>query len=164
MQVLIVRHAKAEERGLLKRDALRPLTPEGRKDMRKAARSLKSLVSAIDVLAVSPLARARQTGEILADVFGGPAVTEIAQLTPGAPAPELLAWLQEQSAEATIALVGHEPDLGNLVGYLLTGNNHSFIELKKGAACLVEFAARPRAGEGRLKWALAPRQLRALAG
>jgi phosphohistidine phosphatase len=163
MQVLIVRHGKAEERGPLKSDALRPLTPEGRRDMRKAARGLKPLVSAIDVLAVSPLVRARQTGEILADVFGSPALTEVAQLVPGTPAPDLLAWLQEQSADATVALVGHEPDLSCLVGYLLSGRNHSLIELKKGAACLIEFATRPRAGEGRLKWALAPRQLRSLA-
>jgi phosphohistidine phosphatase len=163
MQVLIVRHARAEERGPLKRDALRPLTPAGRRDMRKAARGLKPLVTAIDVLAVSPLVRARQTGEILADVFAGPALTELPQLTPGTPAPELLAWLAEQSADATVALVGHEPDLSSLVGFLLSGRNHSLIELKKGAACLIEFATRPRAGEGRLKWALAPRQLRALA-
>jgi phosphohistidine phosphatase len=163
MQVLIVRHGKAEERGLLKHDARRPLTPAGRRDMRKAVRGLKSLVTSIDVLAVSPLLRARQTGEILTDVFSGPALTELPQLAPGMPVQDLLTWLQEQSADATVVLVGHEPDLSCLVGYLLSGRNHSLIELKKGAACLVEFATRPRAGEGRLKWALAPKQLRSLA-
>jgi phosphohistidine phosphatase len=164
MRVLIVRHAKAEERRLRTRDALRPLTPQGRKDMRKAARALKALVTAIDVLAVSPLVRARQTGEIVQTVFAGPEqLTELAQLVPGTPAKELLAWLTTQPRDATVALVGHEPDLSALVGYLLSGRERSLIELKKGAACLVEFAERPRAGEGRLLWALTPKQLRALA-
>ncbi len=164
MQVLIIRHGKAEERGLLKRDALRPLTPEGRKDMRKAARGLRALLDPPAVLAASPLVRARQTAEIVQTVFAGPEqLTELAQLAPGTPAKELLAWLTTQPRDATVALVGHEPDLSALVGYLLTGHERSLLELKKGAACLVEFGTRARAGEGRLLWALTAKQLRALA-
>ena len=51
MKILIVRHAKAEERrllGLLRKDAARPLTPGGRKDMAKAAKDagLKARIDA----------------------------------------------------------------------------------------------------------------------
>jgi phosphohistidine phosphatase len=163
MQVLIVRHGKAEEPVARARDAERALTAEGREAMHKAARGLKRALPAIDQIATSPLLRARQTADILADAYAQRAPTELAQLAPGTPAADLLAWLAERSADATLALVGHEPDLSAFIGFLLTGEAHSLVELKKGAACLIEFAARPVAGRGRLRWALAPRHLRSLA-
>jgi phosphohistidine phosphatase len=162
MLVLVIRHGRAEEGRLLKRDAQRRLTDDGRKDMRKAAKGLKALVPQLDVLATSPLVRAHETAEIVAEVFGAPAPTILKCLAPGSSAAAVLDWLTDQSPHDTVALIGHEPDLSNWVGYALTGRVHSLIELKKGAACLVEFAHSPRAGEGRLLWALTPKQLRRL--
>ena len=52
----------------------------------------------------------------------------------------------------TIAAVGHEPQLGLLVSWLLAGGEESFVELREGGACLLEFDALPGAGRGRLAW------------
>ena len=69
MKLLLIRHAIAEEREDFEKtgkdDRLRPLTDEGRKKMKQAARGLKEVVPHVDLLATSPLTRAAQTGAIL---------------------------------------------------------------------------------------------------
>lgn len=163
MQILIIRHAKAGQRGLLgfmgKKDAARPLTDGGRKDMRKAAKALQSLVPVIDVLAASPLVRARETADIVSRRYDDMPVTELAALAPGGAKEDMLAWLREQKPAATVALVGHEPDLGTFASWLL-GGAESFLSLKKGAACLIEMSDEPVPGSGRLEWLLPPPVLR----
>ena len=164
MQILIIRHAKAGQRGLLgfigKKDAARPLTNAGRRDMRKAARGLQKLVSEIDVLATSPLTRARETADIVSRCYDDIPVMELAPLAPGGSKEDVLAWLRDQKATATVVLVGHEPDLGMLASWLLGGGSESFLSLKKGAACLIEMAEKPTPGSGRLEWLLPPAALR----
>ena len=148
--------------GLLRKDAVRPLTPGGRKDMAKAAKGLKQLVSDLRVLATSPLVRAKQTAQILAERYDAQ-VTEVTELSPGADPDKLLAWLRKQPLEAIVALVGHEPDLGALAGWFLTGRKESFILFKKGAACLIDFSeGGPAPGRGRMEWLLQPGALRKL--
>jgi phosphohistidine phosphatase len=66
--------------------------------------------------------------------------------------------------DITIAAVGHEPHLSGLVSLLLTGRAGAVIELKKGAACLLDLGEQPAAGKARLLWALTPAQLRRLRG
>lgn len=167
MKVLIVRHAKAEARPLLgflaKRDRRRPLTPGGRKDMAKTAKGLTRLVPALDALAASPLARARETAEILAKRYDGVELVELPALAPGGSAEQVIGWLREQPKDAVVALVGHEPDLGEFASYLLAGKHGSFLPLKKAGACLVAFDAEPAAAAGRLEWLLPPGALRKLA-
>ncbi len=166
MKVLLIRHARAQERtapgALARRDHARRLTEAGRKDMRRAAKGLRKIAPDLDILASSPLVRARETAEIVERVFGGPEITELAALAPGAVAEELLNWLRDQRA-GTVALVGHEPNLSRMAAYLLTGEARGFLELKKGAACMLEFESAPAAGAGTLSWSLAPGQLRRLA-
>jgi phosphohistidine phosphatase len=58
--------------------------------------------------------------------------------------------------------VGHEPHLGLLIGYLLTGKSTSFVDLKKGGAALVELNDTPKPGGGTLQWLLTNRELRRL--
>ncbi len=167
MKLLLVRHAKAESRlvrGLSrKNDERRRLTPGGRRDMAKVAKGLKRLVPAIDVLATSPLVRARETAEVLARRYDRDDIAEVAALSPGAEPKALAEWLRDQPQDALIALVGHEPDLGGFAGYLLTGRRETFLPLKKGGACLIDLANGPAAGGGRLEWLLPPGALRKLA-
>jgi phosphohistidine phosphatase len=166
MKVLIFRHGKAEDRaGLLslRRDAARKLTDAGRRDTRKAATGMYRIAPAITVLATSPLTRARETAEIVAKVFDGIAPVELEALSPGGPAGAVIEWLATQPQDATVAVVGHEPDLGQLAGLLLTGREQSFLLLKKAGACLIEFDDKVKAGAGRLAWHLLPSQLRRLA-
>ncbi len=164
MNLLIVRHAIAMEREAFahtgKPDDERPLTKEGREKMRQIARGLTRLVPTIDVVATSPLLRARQTAEILAEVYGGLGTELVKTLAPDERPAAFLDWLRRQRSSGTIASVGHEPDLGLLVSWLLASAPTSFVELKKGAACLLEFDRTPKAGGAILRWALTPSQLR----
>ncbi|MEA2561776.1 MAG: phosphohistidine phosphatase [Acidobacteriota bacterium] len=167
MRLLLIRHAIAEEREDFARtgkdDRLRPLTDEGRKKMKQAARGLRSLVPEIDLLATSPLTRAAQTGAILDSVYGGIDVVEIDELSPETTPEQFLRWLRQQK-EDLIGAVGHEPSLSQILGWLLTGTDRRLFAFRKGGACLLEFGDdEPAAGTATLLWALTPAQLRMLA-
>jgi phosphohistidine phosphatase len=163
MLVLLIRHAKAEERSLFglnpKEDALRLLTDAGRKRMRKAAKGLHKLVPAVDVLASSSLIRARETAEIFAGRYDDLSVIDLVSLSPGGSERELLDWLRDQHKDATVALIGHEPDLGLFASWLLSGKQLPFAPLRKGAACLIRFDEIPAPGGGVLEWWLTPKLL-----
>lgn len=164
MELLVIRHAIAEEREVWARtgrdDAERPLTAEGRKKMRLAAEGLQRIVHSIDVLASSPLVRAWQTAEIVAGAFGSTPIERVDALEPECSPEELLPWLRTHGEGERLAVVGHEPHLSGLVTWLLTGEMGHVIEFKKGAACLLALHGKPREGVATLLWALAPGQLR----
>jgi phosphohistidine phosphatase len=166
MKLLVIRHAIAEDRDAFAAtglpDAQRPLTDDGRKRMRGAARGLRTLVPRIDVLATSPLVRAAQTAEIVAKAYGGMQARTVPELSPERRPDELLGWLRSHQLGDTVAVVGHEPHLGFLAGWLLTGRNDSFVDFKKGGAVLLQFDDPPSGGNAVLSWALTPRILRAL--
>ncbi|HZF12442.1 MAG TPA: histidine phosphatase family protein [Thermoanaerobaculia bacterium] len=166
MQLLVIRHAIAQEREDFARtgrdDRLRPLTDEGRKKMKQGARGLKELVPEIDLLATSPLTRAAQTGAILDSIYGGLSEVEIDELSPEAAPVDFLRWLRKQKAEQ-VAVVGHEPSISLILSWLLTGSERRIFSFRKGGACLIEFAGEVGAGTATLLWALTPAQLRELA-
>ena len=167
MQLLVIRHAVAEEREEFAKtgepDEQRPLTPGGSRKMRIAARGLPRLVQEVDILATSPLVRAADTAAIVAEVYGKLTPELLEALRPRARPQTFLRWLRGQPATCTVAIVGHEPHLGRLVSWLLASGEGSFVQLKKGGACLLELPERPRAGAATLKWLLTPWQLRQLA-
>lgn len=164
MRVLIIRHAVAEELPEGGDDAARALTAGGRKKMRAGAAGLTKVVAKIDVLASSPLVRAVQTAEIVSRAYDGPPVTRVGALQSGKPVNAVLHWLQGQGPEQTIAIVGHEPQLGLFVSWALSGQRQrSFVRLRKGSACLIEFDRAVKAGAGALQWMLKPSQMRDLA-
>lgn len=162
MQLVLIRHARAEERALLKRDRTRALTVDGRRRMRKAARGLHTLVPGLSQIATSPLTRARQTAAIVAETRDDIDVVLLSALAPGEAPRAVLAWLRQQPADATLALVGHEPDLGRLAAWLLSNKLSGFVQFKKGASALIEFNGAPAAGKGRLLWLLSATHLAAL--
>lgn len=168
MKLLLIRHAIAEEREDFARtgkdDRLRPLTDDGRKKMRQAARGLREIVPEIDLLATSPLTRAAQTGAILDTVYGGLKEVEIDELSPEAAPKDFLRWLRKQKAASTVAAVGHEPSIGLILSWLVTGSEIRFFAFRKGGACLLEFAEEIGTGSATLVWALTPAILRGLAG
>jgi phosphohistidine phosphatase len=166
VKLLVIRHGPAGDPEEWKRegkdDRLRPLTPKGKKEMRKAAAGLARLVPELQLIATSPWTRATQTAEIVNKEYGVD-IVEVEQLTSEHRPEDLLPWLNEQSGREAIAVAGHEPHLGLLVGYLLTGRSVSFVDLKKGGACLVEMDDSSQPGTGCLEWLLSDRELRRLA-
>ena len=131
MKLLVVRHAPAEDRAAWARrgrdDASRPLTPEGRRKMREAARGIATLVGPPQALATSPLVRARQTADVLARALRIRVVEELDALEPGRRPEALLGWLRGNGRRALAAVVGHEPHLGGLVSWLLAGRGTAFV-------------------------------------
>ena len=170
MRLLVVRHAVAMDRAehalIQSDDSLRPLTDEGAKRMRPAARGLASLVATPDLLLTSPFERAKATAVILrACAWPNVALCERAELEPGAPVEATLAVVRGRAKSAPrdcVAIVGHEPHLSSFVSWLVTGRERSIVTLKKGGACLLEFDAGVEAGRARLAWSLPPKALRAL--
>ncbi len=165
MDLLVVRHAIAEDRDAWaargRDDALRPLTPEGARRMRRAARGLARVAPRLDLLAASPLLRAVETARILAPALGLEGFEEIPELEPAARPQALAAWLRGRRAGA-VAVVGHEPQLGRLVAWLLHGAARPPLPLRKGGACLLRLGGPARGGAAELRWLASPSLLRRL--
>lgn len=170
MQLLVIRHARSESEEEFARteksDDLRPLTQEGAERMRQGAAGLHRLVGELDLLATSPLVRARQTADIVAAEFDAPDIVEIEELRPSAAPASFVEWIQDAGGKETIAIVGHDSHLSELVGLFLSGKPQTIVKIRKGAAVMLELDVHGRGrrgpGEGRLLWSLAPRHLRML--
>lgn len=164
MELLIFRHGPAGDkekwRARGKPDGLRPLTADGRRKTDQAARGLAVLRPALDLVASSPLERARQTAQALRRRVKTRRYTELRELEPAAAPAETLRALKGLGKVRRLALVGHEPHLSSLVG-LLVGDGKARLELKKAGACLLD-VERLEPGGARLLWLLRPSQLRSL--
>ncbi len=140
----------------------RPLSPEGRRKTQRAVRGLVRLDLGIDAVLTSPLARARETAEILADALrlGPPRVSD--KLLPDVPAREFLGVLTDSGPESPV-LVGHEPSLALAVAFLIGAGETQPLELKKSGLAVVRLRRLAPRPEGTLRLLLTPAALRALA-
>ena len=161
-QLFLIRHGIAEERGdAWPDDTKRPLTEEGMERLQRSARGLARLDVWIDVVLTSPLVRARQTADIVASAFDPrPAIIAVESLAPEASYTSLVADLEKHGRKTRIALVGHEPGIGELAARLI-GSRHSF-EFKKGAVCRIDVDEIPPVGPGDLRWMLTPKVMAAI--
>jgi phosphohistidine phosphatase len=138
MNLYIIRHAIAVDEGTsgYEDDSQRPLTDKGRKKMRQIAKGLRTLGVEFDLILSSPYVRARETAEILADVFKMKKKMVFSEsLIPMADPGLLIPELNEKYSVDSIALVGHEPHLSSFIGLLTTENARLDITLKKGGVC-----------------------------
>lgn len=164
IELYLVRHAIAAERGpKYPDDRLRPLTPAGARRFAKTVPGLGELDIVIDFVLTSPLVRARETAQLLAAALKPkPAITEIDALAPGGRHQAVIEAIKTHSKRhRRLALVGHEPDLGELAARLIGARGN--IEFKKGAICLIDVDGATPGGPGTLRWMLPPKALRALA-
>jgi phosphohistidine phosphatase len=167
MQVYLLRHAIAETRDPERYpvDADRPLTREGRIRMARAARGIRALGLRFDLVLTSPLLRARQTARIVIPMFRPhPPLRALRPLSPGGGTGGVFAALETVPPDASVLLVGHEPDLSRLAGAMtLEPRGDMPLELKKGGLCRIDFEGSARPGRGRLAFLLTPKILRRLA-
>ncbi|MCI4326423.1 MAG: histidine phosphatase family protein [Thermoplasmata archaeon] len=158
MRLLIVRHGPAESRDPRRwsNDDLRPLSRDGRRETRDAAAGIAALERQVGTILTSPATRARATAEILRNTLGVRSkLIDWPELAPGAPAAPLLERLAEDGTRrATVLLVGHEPQLGELVGLAIAGDAVSVTRLGRAGTAAVEFPKAIRAGGGTLAWRL----------
>lgn len=161
-ELLIVRHAIAEDRNLSSasgmRDADRQLTDKGSSKMREIARVLHKILPSPGLLLSSPYLRTRQTAILLAELWQTP-VEPCEHLAPGGDLEALLVRLADSHSNGLMVVVGHEPDLSELIGLLLCGKQHSFVRMKKGGAALIRLDEPVRPGCGELQWLMNPKQL-----
>ena len=160
-ELYVIRHGLAAERGEnYPDDTKRPLTSKGIERLRQEAKALVSLDVMFDVILTSPLVRTRQTAEALAAGFREPPpIVNASGLAPTGTYNVLIDELARQShRRKRIALVGHEPCVGELASRLL--GMRKPLEFKKGAMCRIDVTALPPTGPGQLRWFLTPRILR----
>nr|WP_246560888.1 histidine phosphatase family protein [Geobacter grbiciae] len=132
VKLYLIRHGEAVERGEAVREEDRWLTAAGRDGFRANARRLAKKVAAPEVIVTSPLVRAVQTADILAEVLGFSGEVTVAQeLAPGFSSEGLFRLAGVCGSPRSLAVVGHEPDLGEVFGRLL--GRDGALPLKKGA-------------------------------
>jgi phosphohistidine phosphatase len=134
MEVYLVRHGLAGEHGTYADDRQRPLTNKGRQKTTKVAERLLAIGVKFDLILSSPLVRASQTAEILQQQGLSPTIKTYSPLQPDGEIEEWLQWLQEwqpKHPDSTVALVGHQPDLGNWAEKLIWGTVKGQLVVKK---------------------------------
>lgn len=168
MLFYIIRHAIAEPLGEANAfsDERRALTPVGRERMQRIAKGLRRLAVEFDLVLTSPLVRAVETAEILVAEMGASRdlIKQTETLAPGASFEPLFEEIRRYPAVESLAVVGHQPGLGDLVSLLVVGQPGALaLELKKGSVCLVKIERTIPSFRGRMAWLLAPKQLRLIA-
>jgi len=141
MNLFVIRHAIAEDAVAGQADADRELSSDGERRFRRAVKGLRALDVRFDQVLTSPWTRAKATADLLAPVAEhDPIVTDLLCQKPRA---ELLAAIAEYPT--SMAVVGHEPWLGELVAWLAFGDmrHGEGLEIKKGSATWLEGSAVP---------------------
>jgi phosphohistidine phosphatase len=159
MQLFVIRHAVAEDAESGRDDAARELTDAGKVRLRRAVRGLRALRIQLDRILTSPWKRAAQTARLLEPLAAAPPFAT--DLLIRSPTAELLALIAEHGD--TIAVVGHEPWLGELTAWLAFGDTRhgEAILIKKAGVVWLE--GTPIPGGMQLRASLPPKILRALA-
>jgi phosphohistidine phosphatase len=141
MLIHLLRHGNAEDMRFDHRDDLRELTEEGHERLRRAAKAWREIVEAPMEVWVSPLVRAKQTAEAFAKAVryeGDMRTLEV--LRPEEPLANVVEQLEAAlvSGVGSVAIIGHEPQLGALFGFLLHGRDGVAIPMRKGMLVTVE--------------------------
>jgi len=155
-RLYFLRHGLADRSAWNGSDYERPLTPTGRDRMIHEAKSMANLNLSLELILTSPLARAYQTAEIVAeqlDLIEHLQVEE--RLGLGFGSADLAATLAENSSAEHIMLVGHEPDFSLTISEITGGGD---IVCKKGSLARIDlFSSEPPAGQ--LVWLIPPKVL-----
>lgn len=161
-QLYLVRHAIAAERGAdWPDDDKRPLTARGVSRFKESIAGLIRLDVAVDEIFTSPLVRAKQTAHLLsAGLPGKPSVKILEALSPGHTPGSVLAQLARAARRRRIALVGHEPGLGELAAHLIGAGRA--LPFKKGGVCHIDVESLTSRRAGALNWFVTPKVLRGL--
>jgi phosphohistidine phosphatase len=162
VELYIVRHAIAAERGPdWPDDDKRPLTERGIDRFKEVVAGLVFLDVQIDLIFTSPLLRARQTAEYLSEGMPGDIPVGTADaLAPGHTSLEVMEQIaREAGGAARVAIVGHEPGLGALAGWLIGARRA--LPFKKGGVCKFEMDSLS-SRYATLSWHMPPKALRKL--
>lgn len=162
-QLYFLRHAIAVPRGTEGvREEERPLTEAGREKIKKAAKGIRRLGVPIEAILSSPLTRAYQTAEIVAETLPTAPEIEIeAELSPDGDLQKFLKKIKKRP-ETSFLLTGHEPSLSSWIEDLLGCERTASILMRKGALCHLEVDLYETPPHARMIFLLQPKILRRL--
>lgn len=160
MNLYLMRHANA---GLRREnptlDKKRGLVKEGKDQCMLMARVLSAVGAQIDTVVSSPLKRALQTAQFVATELGHEAKIEISPaLEPEADYRAFQDLLAKYADREGILVVGHNPNLFQFLGKLITGNGGAAIRMRKASIAKVNMDPHPP----RLQWLIDPRTARTI--
>jgi phosphohistidine phosphatase len=161
MDIYFLRHGKAAELGDpgVTDDFSRELTPKGIEEIEAQAAVMERLGVAPDAILSSPLARAKQTAELVAKGLGRKKSLLVSDaLAPGCDLERLGRLVAQHASAKSLLVVGHEPDLSTMIGELV-GRGGARVEMKKGGLARVELRGSLHVGAGMLVWLVPPRVL-----
>jgi phosphohistidine phosphatase len=156
-----LRHASAGEHvANLKKDEKRALDKEGIEQCGYIGRALMALNAQVDTVVSSPLKRCTQTASLVGNELGYEGKLQLDNgLRPGAGLADFRKLLEKYSKLEAIMVVGHNPNLSQFLGAVISDSGcEAAIELKKGAVAKVEM----RRSSGTLLWCVTPKVLRVL--
>ncbi len=158
MKLLIIRHADALDidGNSIRTDFERPLSEKGIKQSIRLRKSLETAHLMPEIVLSSPLIRTSQTSKLVfPDIFSqNKSYFERSELQPGA-YPEIICKIIKEFNPKSAAFVGHMPDVGVFVSWLI-GASGANIEMEKCGAAFIEFNGFPRQGTGSLRWLVGP--------
>ena len=159
-ELYLVRHAIAADRGSeWPDDTKRPLTERGINRFKEAVKGLWHLDVQLDEIYTSPLVRARQTADLLAaGLDGKPPIKLLDALAPGHTSSSVMTQLARVAKRRRVALVGHEPELGELAAHLIGAGRA--LAFKKGGICRIDLGSLTSKRAASLVWFLPPNVLR----
>ena len=163
MTLYLIRHAHAgESQPDSPNDHLRPLSRKGQGQADTLARACARLEIRFHRLFSSPYTRAAETAAPLTKHTRGGRLELLGELT-GDDYAGVLGALRRAlgSADTVVGLVGHEPYLGGLTSYLLSGGAGVGVRFRKGT--LLRLDGELKVGQLELHSALPPRLLKQLA-
>jgi phosphohistidine phosphatase len=133
VEIYLIRHGIAQEREIGLADEVRSLTLKGQDKTRQVAGRLYDLGVRFDVILTSPLVRSQQTAKILQDYKLSQNLAESVHLAPNGKLYDWLNWLKEQQypQQTQLALIGHQPNLGQWAETLVWGEDRAKLVLKK---------------------------------
>jgi len=147
MRLIILRHGKAEAHASTGRDEDRLLRPRGEEQARFIADALEASLSPPELILSSGYVRAVQTARILQQALGCTLQIEPA-LECGVPVGQVVQLINDhRSADETappLVLVGHNPQLEDLVALLTRGHTSSPPHpLRTGEAAILDLPDPP---------------------
>jgi phosphohistidine phosphatase len=137
-------------------DAIRPLTDKGRQQADRLGRFLAERGLRPDAVVTSPKVRAAQTAQIVADLVRSPVGVD-ERLGDELDIAAVESLLRDHGDPASVMLVGHDPDLSELLGQLCGAVG---VPMRKGSLARIEVSRPLRPGAGLLRWLIPPDALR----
>jgi phosphohistidine phosphatase len=161
MRVYLCRHGEAVDGSEELADELRWLTPNGRRTVGDVGAVLREEGEKPDLILTSPLVRAVQTADVLAQATKYRDAIEVLQpLAPGGGLGDVVQALAELGHKTkAVYLVGHEPQMSEWAAEL-SGQRSFGRSFQKGAVARLSWKGPPEPGTGKPGFYLSPAHLK----